>query len=93
MLAGEKLQYNIEGLFTDHKRRKIALLREQAIDRGIGIIALVGSHLLEEIRDAAINMIGFHTIRADRLEGIRKSGVIVYLRIDIECCLWGVMVQ
>ena len=74
---------NIEGLFPHCKRHKIALLKEQAIDKGIDIIASVESHLREEIRDVETNMIRFHTIRTERLEGIRKCGVIVYLRNDI----------
>ena len=71
---------NIEGLFPLRARHKIGVLREMADEGGIFMIALTESHLRKDILDAEITMEGFQHYRADRKEGRKKGGVIVYLR-------------
>ena len=57
-------------------------MRELAIERNVGIIALTESHLTEEILDAEIKMKNYEILRSDR-NGTRKGGVVVYLRSNI----------
>ena len=71
---------NIEGLFPRRKRHKIGVLREIAETEGIIMLALTESHLREDIQNGEIEMKGYQHYRADRKEGRRKGGVIVYLR-------------
>jgi hypothetical protein len=71
---------NIEGLFPRRKRHKIGVLKEIAETEGIIMLALTESHLREDIQDGEIEMKGFQHYRADRKEGRRNGGVIVYLR-------------
>ena len=45
-------------------------------------VALCESHLRDEILDAEIRMEGYRIFRSDRQSGIKKGGIIVYLRDD-----------
>ena len=45
-------------------------------------MALCESHLRDEILDAEIRMEGYRIFRSDRQSGIKKGGVIMYLRDD-----------
>ena len=74
---------NIEGLYTRTNKHKVSMLYERAIEKNTAIIALTESHLRSGILEAEIYMNGYQIYRADRLEGIRKGGVIVYLREDL----------
>ena len=44
------------------------------------IIALTESHLRGEIRDAEVSIDGFSLIRADRSDGYRGGGVVMYIK-------------
>ena len=54
-----------------------------AKEKNAVIVALMESHLRAEIKDAEIQMEGFNIFRADRTEGMRKGGVIIYIREDL----------
>merc|ERR1712212_1041046 len=56
------------------------MLFERAEENNSFIIAITESHLRKDIQDAEISMPGFQLYRADRTEGIRKGGVVVYLK-------------
>ena len=76
------LHGNIEGLYTRNHKEKVAMLYERAKESNSFIVALTESHLRSEIQDAEIAMHGFQLYRADRTEGIRKGGVVVYLKTE-----------
>ena len=76
------LHGNIEGLYTRNHKEKVAMLYERAKESNSFIVALTESHLRSEIQDAEIAMPGFQLFRADRTEGIRKGGVVVYLKTE-----------
>ena len=73
---------NIEGLYPRKNKHKVTMLSELGKNNNTIVFALTESHLRQEIRDAEIYMPGFQIYRADRQEGIKKGGVIVYLRDD-----------
>ena len=73
---------NIEGLFPSKKKYKVKTLKERAIEDEVIIIALVETHLRSEIVDAEIWIDGFSIFRQDRKQGIKKGGVIIYIRDD-----------
>ena len=74
------LSANIAGLCPSKGKHKLGLLYELALDQNIGILTITESHLNESFHDGEINMKGYSFYRADRTSGIRKGGVIVYLR-------------
>ena len=55
------------------------MLSEMAKENKSVIIALTESHLRPAILDAEIQIEGFQLFRADRLEGTKKGGVIIYV--------------
>ena len=59
------------------------MLRERALVNSSIIVALTESHLKAEILDAEIHMEGFQIFRADRTQGKKKGGVIVYLKNEV----------
>ena len=71
---------NIAGLYTRTHKEKVSMLFERAEENNSFIIAITESHLRKDIQDAEISMPGFQLYRADRTEGIRKGGVVVYLK-------------
>ncbi|KAK3886856.1 hypothetical protein Pcinc_009012 [Petrolisthes cinctipes] len=74
---------NIEGLFPRRMKHKVEMLEEIAIETNAMVIALTESHLRIDILEAEIGMVEFQAYRADRSEGKKKGGVIVYVRRDI----------
>ena len=73
---------NIEGLFPRRMKHKVSMLRERAELESVAFICLTESHLRQDIKDADISMGGFQMHRADRLQGIKKGGVVVHVRDD-----------
>lgn len=59
------------------------MLRERALLDNVALVAVVESHLRDDIRDAEVHMEGFQLFRADRLQGIKKGGVAVFARNDL----------
>ena len=76
------LHGNIAGLYTRSHKEKVAMLHESAKESNSFIVAITESHLRSDIRDAEIAMPGFQLYRADRTDGIRKGGVVVYLKTE-----------
>ena len=77
------LSGNIEGLSTARGKHKLGMLCERAKEENIAILSLTESHLNENFHDGEINIDGFSNYRADRTAGIRKGGVIVYVKDDL----------
>ena len=71
---------NIRGLITRKHKDKVQHIREMAINENAVIVALTESHLRESIRDAEVKMPHFQHYRADRSNGRKQGGVIVYVR-------------
>ena len=59
------------------------MLNEKAIDENIGILTLTESHLHDDFLEGEIEMRGFTNYRADRANGVRKGGIITYVRHDL----------
>ena len=59
------------------------MLKEMAIEEGAGIVALTESHLNSDYHEGEIAIDQFTHFRADRCEGIRKGGVILYIHNSI----------
>ena len=74
------LHGNIAGLYTRTNKEKTAMLYEKARENGSVIVALTESHLRSDIKDAEISMPGFQIYRADRTQGIKKGGVVIFLK-------------
>ncbi|KAK3863622.1 hypothetical protein Pcinc_030628 [Petrolisthes cinctipes] len=64
-------------------KHKVEMLEEIAIETNAMVIALTESHLRIDILEAEIGMVEFQAYRADRSEGKKKGGVIVYVKRDI----------
>ena len=74
---------NIRGLITSKGKFKLPMLYEKAIDENVGIISLTESHLNDSHLEGEININGYVPYRSDRAAGIRKGGVITYIRRDL----------
>ena len=77
------LSANIQGLCPSRGKHKLAIIKEMAAEEGIAIIALTESHLNSEYHEGEIAIPEFSHYRADRCEGTRKGGVIVYVNKSI----------
>ena len=77
------LSGNIEGLLTRNKKYKVGMLAETMRESNTVVAALCETHLREEILDAEINVEGYRIYRSDRLAGMRKGGVLMYVREDV----------
>ena len=56
------------------------MLKEMAIEKDVGIIAITESHLNSNFHEGEISISQFTPFRADRSEGTPKGGVILYVR-------------
>ena len=74
---------NIRGLCPTQGKFKIDLLREKAEEENAAIIALTESHLNSGFHEGEVYMKGFGNFRADRTDGVRKGGIVTYVRDDI----------
>ncbi len=74
---------NIEGLMVRKKRHKIKMIEEIGYEYNTAVICITESHLRNNIQDAEVTIQGYESFRADRIEGRKKGGVIVYIRKDI----------
>ena len=77
------LSANIRGLSPAQGKFKIPMLAEKAQDENIGIITITESHLHSNFLEGEIQIKGFTNYRADRADGVRKGGVITYIRDDL----------
>ena len=68
---------------TRNKQFKTKLLGDIAIENNASIICLTESHLRKCILDAEVEIKDYEIIRADRLEGMKKGGVAVYVKKDL----------
>ena len=59
------------------------MLWEKAREENIGIITLTESHLHEDFVEGEIQIEGYDYFRADRAAGVRKGGIICYVRRDL----------
>ena len=73
---------NLDGLLTYAKKFKVPMIKETAMEENSIIISITESHLHDEILDAEIKIDGYAIFRGDRIEGIKKGGVLVYIRDD-----------
>ena len=71
---------NIQGLYPRKNKNKMNLIADVAKQSHSIIIALTESHLRGEIRDAEVSIDGFSMIRADRSDGFRGGGVVMYIK-------------
>ena len=55
-------------------------LGERALFDGVVLVAVVETHLSEQILDAEVKMEGYQIFRADRLQGRKKGGVAIFVR-------------
>ena len=53
------------------------------MEENIALITLTESHLNENFKDGEVSIEGYTLYRADRSKGVRKGGVITYVRNDI----------
>lgn len=74
---------NIAGLYSRKSKHKVDMLRELAEKEEVSLVALTESHLNEDIDSAEVTMQGYHLYRIDRKLGIKKGGVVVYVRKDL----------
>ena len=77
------LSANIRGLSPKKGKFKIPMMSEKARNENIGIITLTESHLHEDFIEGEIQIEGFENFRADRTRGIKKGGIICYVRRDL----------
>ena len=74
---------NIQGLCPAKGKFKLGMLKETAKSEGVGIMALTESHLNSDYHEGEITIESFTHFRADRTDGVRKGGVIVFVRTDL----------
>ena len=74
------LSTNIEGLCPSRGKPKVSFLREKAHEENISILALTESHLHKDYHEGELEIKDFTLFRSDRTAGIRKGGVVIYLR-------------
>ena len=77
------LSANVQGLCPTKGKHKLKLLEERCKYDNYLIISLTESHLNDNYHDGEIAIDGYNAYRADRTTGIRKGGVIVYVRSDL----------
>ena len=71
---------NIAGLYPRTNQVKVQYLGEKAIENNSVIVALTESHLKSQILDAEIQIPGYQLFRQDRMDRIKRGGVITYVK-------------
>ena len=74
---------NIAGILLKYKKYKIPVIKDIAIEENALIMSFTESHLNENILDAEISIDNYSLFRGDRSEGVKKGGVLLYVRNDI----------
>ena len=75
---------NIQGLSTRKRKDKLKHLSEISQSENVVIVALVESHLKQDRLSGEINIPGFNVHRVDRQGSVKKGGVVLYLRADLD---------
>ena len=80
----QKLMFlNIRGLLIRKRKDKLQQLSEIAREDNVVFVAIVESHLREEILTAEVSMRGFSLLRVDRSSDIKQGGIVLYIREDM----------
>ena len=75
---------NIQGICSlKNTYYKMSRLRDIAREQNALMMTLTESHLNENILDAEIVIDGYEIFKRNRQAGIRKGGIITYIRSDI----------
>ena len=74
---------NIQGLCPSKGKHKLAMIKEMAFLGELGIIALTESHLNSDYHEGEIAIPNYFNFRADRSQGTRGGGVIIYVHKTI----------
>ena len=83
MLKSGFLFGNICGLYPKSNKTKVDYLSDSAFIEGANILCLTESHLLDEIKDCEVKILGYDIHRSDRVR-TSHGGVVIYTKTELK---------